>query len=293
VANTGVVVQNYTPAEPALYGLLSSAADVVDDATANWQRGISYEMPGCGGKVVLQAICQSTDAVVVFDNTGDPTWGDYFPFAVQTSFTCSTMGYTPEDIERLAKQQLDAAVQYAAEYELWTGALTQAVQADTSETDYPNFYLASDLSVDITPTAGTGVKSKYGLALLEEALGKCGNGGGRGTIHTPRAVASALNLKAKGDHLETNLGNYVIAGTGYTGAGPDGDEPTDGKRWIYATGGRIKVWRGPVVTTPDTPAQAVDRSVNTVTYTVDQVIGITPTSCCSYGVLVDLDLDYS
>jgi hypothetical protein len=286
------VLIDAAPAEPALYGILSSASVVTEDGSSEWIRGIDYETLGCSADIKLQAICVSTVSVTAIDGTGTEPYKHYLPFAVQTSFSCSTMGYKPEDVENIARGYIDSCTQKALETEFWTGRLAKAAQAQITPTPYDSYYLASASAIDVTPTPGTGVKAKYGLALLEKALGDCACGQ-RGTIHAPRDVASTLALKDKNGHLESPLGSYAIAGTGYTGSGPNGVIPTGGKAWMYATGGRVEVRLAPVTLTPEEPSQAVNTSVNTITYNVDRVAAISTASCCTFAVLVDLGLDYA
>lgn len=295
MATYGAAFTDVAPAEPALYGVLSPAAVVVTDGDGHWTRGFEYETTDCAVEVTLADICNTSAAVTAVESAGGPLFRGYYPFAVRASFTCSTMSRTPEDIESLATRALELCLQKAVERELWTGELAKAsaVDYETANPDetYPNRYLASTDSVDVTPTPGTPVKTKFGLALLEKALGDCGCGG-RGTIHAPREAASALGLKGKDDLLETHLGNKVIAGVGYTGSGPDGTEPTGTRTWMYATG-PVTVRLGAPVVYPEERTQAVDTTNNSTTYYVEQVAAVTWNSCCQHAVLVDLSLDYS
>lgn len=288
----GAVVTGNAPAEPAPYGLLSPAATVVNDASAYWANGFQYETLDCVSEVTLTDICNTSVSVSGVEPTGSELFRTYHPFAVQTSFSCSTMSRTPAEIEQIARDRIDACVQKAVEHEFWSGALAKAAAEEyTGDGEYPNRYLASTGAVDVTPTLGTAVKTKYGLALLEGALARCGCGI-KGTIHTTREVASALSPKNEDEKLLTPLGNLIIAGPGYDGTGPDGEQPTGSQVWMYATG-PVTVRLGPVETVPDRPNQAVNIANNEATYLVEQVAAVTWNSCCHYAVLVDLSLDYA
>lgn len=283
-------------AEPAQYGLLSSATTLIEDSSPHWIDEFDYMTPDCVADVTLTSICNTATVVTALERSSDSLYRTYVPFEVQTSFQCSSMGMKPEDIEKIARDSAEACLQKALEFELWTGTLAKEAAEDGSwdapnRGEFPNRYLASENVTDVTPNPGTGVKSKYGLALLEKALADCGCGS-RGTIHATRDVASALGIKGKNDVLETNLGNTVIAGVGYTGVGPGGVEAPAGSAWMYATG-PITVRVGEVMVDQDKVFQSIDIKNNNVKYIVSQPAAITWNSCCHAAVLVDLSLDYS
>lgn len=286
----GAVITDVTPAEPALYGILSSAVTVVEDLDGHWTRGVEFLTPDCQSDVTLTTICNTTVSVSAVDGVGGTPFDEYYPFAVQTSFRCSTMSLKPEEVEEQARRALELCTQKAVEYELWTGALAKAADVPFVGA-YPNRYLASTESVDVTPTPGTAVKTKFGLALLERAIGNCGCGV-RGTIHAPRDVASSLGLKAVDGHLETSLGTKVVAGVGYTGTSPTGSQPTGTQAWMYATG-PVTVRLGPIEITPGEEAQSVNTSINETVYYAERIAAPLLDSCCVHAVLVDLALDYS
>lgn len=283
------IVTDNTKPQPALYGLLSSAVTVIRDDSAHWQDKFEYETLTGAALVKLQSICSASQAVTAVEAVDADRYRTTYPFAVQTAFSCSTLSRTPAEIEDLAREYLDAAIQKAIEVEFHDGVLAKEALSD--DTQFPNRWLAHEDAVDVTPTPGTGIKAKYAIALLEQALADCGPGI-QGTIHVTRAVASTLNYKPKGDRLETNLGTPVVAGTGYSGAGPDGDVESGTLVWIYATG-PVTVRLGPTEIVPDDEAQAVDREINTTTYQAERVAAVTWDSNCHFAVLVDLSLDYA
>lgn len=295
MSTLGAVVRDTTPAKPAEYGLLSSATSIVKDSDSHWINKFDYETLDCVTTVHLEAICNSSTQVtgVVQPPANRTLYRTYYPFDIVTEFECSTMGGS--DVEEIVRDGAEACSQKAVEYEFWTGAMAKAV-ADSDDWDsgvdgaFPNRYLASPDAKDVTPTPGTGVRVKQAIALLEQALADCGCGI-QGTIHLTREVASVLNLKPKGDTLETNLGTTVIAGTGYTGTGPNGTDPGTSKAWAYATG-PVTVRLGDIEITPDKKSQAVDTRNNTIKYFAQQPAAVTWNSCCHAAVLVDLSLDY-
>lgn len=265
------------------YGLFS-LQDPNVPADEHWVGGFTFENRQCsltqnyldvcgGGPAPIAGVTPSGDAIQTF-----------LPYVVEAVETCSTFGFVARDLEDRARDALEAITQKAVEKELWTGAVATA----NSYTN--NRFLADSTSTDVTPTPGTAVKVRYGLALLEQALAECG-AGTRGVIHMTRDVASTLPLHRNGDRLETQLGNYVVAGTGYTGSGPTGVVPATGT-WMYATG-PVAVTLGDIQILGATKAEQVTRETNTW-----QVRAIRPAAavwdgCCAFAVYVDLALDYA
>lgn len=297
MATDNGLVTDVTVSEPADFGVLSPASTVEYDTDGDWGRGIDFETINCRASVRLNAICSTATGVqVVSPVSGAKTYQRYFPFDIEATFACSTFGFNAIDYEDTAKLFLSLAEQKAIEHELWTGELSKQELAvwDPSAHNgeaFTNRWLASPDAIDVTPTPGTAVKLKYGLALLEGALGACGVGI-KGTIHVPRTIASALQLKGVDGVLRTNLNDTVIAGVGYTGSGPDGTMPSGTQTWMYATG-PVSVRVGPVVAVPDTRSQSTNIAINEIQVYASESAAVTWDSCCHYAVLVDLALDYA
>lgn len=276
--------------EPAPYGLLNSKTLV--DERARWEGGFEQESEACNTRIRLLDICMTSVTASAVDPVGDRSLGEYRPFAVQTTVKCSTFGFKAHDYEKHAVRALEASQGKGVELEFWEGRLAQAATAEAPTDPNPNRYLASNTAVDVTPTAGTPIKVRYGLALLEGALADTGHGG-PGFIHATREVASTLPVKDKDNDgvLTTTLGNYVVAGVGYTGTGPDGTMPSSGV-WMYATG-PVMVRLGEVSVTPDNFEQSVDSSVNTIEASAERPAAVVWDGCTHFAVLVDLSLDYA
>jgi hypothetical protein len=158
------------------------------------------------------------------------------PFTVYAEFECSPVGLA--EAESVASDALARVEQTQVETAFWTGAAGgQAVvfphlAADTE---------ALDGDIVLQPVASpavTGADVVHALGALEQELADCY--AGQGLIHVPRSVLPTLaawNLIVERDgRLYTTAGNLVVAGTGYTGSGPDGAAPAAGTAWIYATG---------------------------------------------------------
>lgn len=275
--------------EVAPFGILSPATTVYNERESFWTSGITYENQDAGLVIVNGSIfgANPTETVTVVDNTDSPEhFKTYYPFDVKASVKVSTMGTNPAEIEASAKKALGIVMQKAIEIEFWNGDIAKLLDSAND-----NRYLASTQSIDVTPTAGTAVKVRYGLALLEEALGNAPLGAA-GVIHAPRVVGSALNLDKDGKKLVTPLGNSVVSGVGYSKKGPNGSDAGAGKAWMYATG-PVSVRVGPTIVTPEKLNQALNIRINEIQYFVDGSAAVTWATTDAYAVLVDLTLDYA
>lgn len=275
--------------EVASYGILSPATTTYDHNDSFWTSGITYENFDAGVVVANGSILGANpiETVTVIDNSASKEhFKTYYPFDVKASVKVSTFGTNPAEIEASAKNALDVVMQKAIEIEFWNGDIAKLLDSDND-----NRYLASTQSVDVTPTAGTAVKVRYGLALLEEALGNASLGS-QGVIHAPRVVGSALKLDKDGTRLVSPLGNSVVSGVGYSKKGPTGVDAGAGKAWMYATG-PVSVRIGPTTVTPEKLNQAINTQINDIQYFVDGSAAVTWATTDSYAVLVDLTLDYA
>lgn len=289
MARTNTTLVPTAGPEVASFGILSPATTVYDHNDSFWTSGITYEAHDAGLVIANGSIMGASPmkTVTVVDNTAAKQhYKTYYPFDVRASVKVSTMGTNPAEIEASAKKALDVVMQKAIEIEFWNGDIAKLL---TSTND--NRYLASAQAVDVTPTAGTGVKVRYGLALLEESLGNAPLGMA-GVIHTPRVVGSALKLEKDGKKLVTPLGNSVVSGVGYSRKGPTGVDAGAGKAWMYATG-PVSVRIGPTIVTPEKLNQAIDTRINDIQFFVDGSAAVTWASTGLYAVLVDLTLDYA
>lgn len=275
--------------EVAPYGILSPATTVVEDNNDWWLSGFNYDVQDAG-VVIENAVAIGGpvgESQVIEDNSANKeTYKKYYPFLIKTTITSSTFGVHPDDIESAATTALNIVTQKAVESEFWHGHIAQKLTADND-----NRYLSYTDAIDVTPTAGTAVKVRYGQALLEEALGES-TLGVRGVIHAPRLIASVLQASDNDGALVTNLGNSVVAGAGYSHVGPDGTIAPTGKAWMYATG-PVTVRLGSVQITPSKMNQAIDHRTNTIQYFVDRSAAVTWSTTNLHAVLVDLSLDYA
>lgn len=274
----------------ASYGLLSPAVTVHEVDTQWFTTNMMYKVGDAGVKVVNYPIAggSGTNKTVVDNSANQNLYRLYYPFSVEASISVSTMGTDPEDIKKTLNDAIDVVTQKAIEREFWHGDIAKTLTSPNA-----NRYLASNTAVDLTPVSGTGVKTHYGVAILEKALGDA-TIGSAGVIHMNRDVASTLKLEKNEDQtaLLTPLGSGVVAGAGYSAAGPTGVVAPQNQSWMYATG-PVTVYLGPATVTPDEVRQAVNTQNNTITFYMDRPAAVTWSTSNLYAVLVDLTLDYA
>lgn len=276
------------PVALSSFGILSRAAEVIEDNNDDWIGGFTYDT--IDGSVIStnESIMGTTTqkSVVVVPDANKDTFRFYLPFDVKTTIEVSTMGASPASVLEQATRALDVVLQKNIESEFWTGDLASQLTSASG-----NRYLTQAGSINVTPSGAltAGVRVKHGLALLERALGDS-TIGSQGVIHVTRDVASALDVSKEDGALVTKLGNFVIAGSGYTGTGPENAAAAETQSWMFATG-PMTVRLGKLHVTPEEVGQAVDSSVNTVKYYVDRPVAVTWSTVNLHAVLVDLTLD--
>jgi hypothetical protein len=202
------------PAAGGLYAVATVRDNVDPHIGAS---GATYLSESCGvASSLLDPAC------VTAEDRAEKTFGEIDvitadPFAVYKGVTCVDM---TEDDTGWAVRGLELTEHIAVE----RGMAEALFQGAT----------------DLTPTPGTAVSARDGIAILEGWAGN--NYGGTPVLHMDRQVAS-LGLSAESlthtlDYtITTKQGGLVANGGGYLGmVGPDGEAPADGTAWIYVTG---------------------------------------------------------
>lgn len=285
IRNAGTSVST-RPVSISEFGLLSRAAEVIHDDNNDWTGGFIYDtIDGSvqsSNHTALGSATQESEIVVV--NEGLPTHRFYYPFEVRTTISASTMGVTPAEVLQQATDAINVVIQKNIEAEFWTGAISRLVTPE-------NRSLSQDEVTNLTPAGSTttGIRAKHGLAILERALGDA-TIGSKGVIHATRDVASVLDCANHDNALVTKLGNFVVAGSGYTGSGPADAAAPAGMAWMYATG-PVTVRIGSLNVRPESVGQAVNSLNNSMQYFVDRPAAVTWSTSKLYAVLVDLSLD--
>lgn len=275
--------------EVAPFGILSPATTTYDHSDHFWTSEFTYESNDAGVKIINGSIVSPSDIVTILDNSAErERFKIYYPFNVQASVKVSTFGTTPEEIKASAESALEVVTQKAIEAEFWGGGISKLIGKDND-----NRYLTGPDTIDVTPTAGTGVKLRYGIGLLESAIDR--STGFVGTLHVPTILATPLNLVNDNGVLRTPRGTPVVVGSGYSSlatVGPNGEEAPAGHVWAYATG-PVSVRLGPTTVTPENLNQAVNTRINEIEFFVDRPVAVTWSTNNAYAVLVDLSLDYA
>lgn len=201
------------------------------------------------------------------------------PFTVYAQFECSPVGVG--DAATVGSDALARVEQRQVEAAFWTGVaggqpvVFPHLAADAEVVDSQDIILQPTAS----PIVTGGADVAHALGALEQALATCY--AGQGLIHVPRSALPTLAAwklahTADDGQLVTPGGNRIVAGTGYTGSGPDGAAAAAGTSWIYATGPAFG-YRSDVYVSP--VRESLDRSTNTLRMLAERtyVIGYT---CC-------------
>lgn len=279
------------------YGILSPAVTVVTEEGNEWLAGFPYTTADAATSVTIEPIIggEITDGYKAVEaDPSKPVVRHYLPFSVKAYVKASTLGTNVDELQEMADRALDVVMQKSIETEFWNGTLAKKLTDPSSgrKRELDNRYLSADAAVDVTPTAGTPVKVRYGQALLEQALGS-GTIGSTGVIHAPLLIASALEVDDIDGALTTNLGTKVVAGAGYSNTGPRGEVAPTNSAWMYATGPvtvRIGVNNQSI---SEKLSEAIVTGKNTVEFYVDRPAAVTWSTSTLYAVLVDLTLDYA
>lgn len=250
---------------PLPYGLWDTVQQPSGDGP-HWQQGITWiERCPTGGSTYDE--CLSVTGVGAPPEPPaktanvDQSIRGALPFTVVAEFECAPVGLA--EAESVASDALARVEQTQVETAFWTGV------AGGQPVVFP--HLAADTEVldgtvvlqPVASPAVTGADVAQALGALEQELADCY--AGQGIIHVPRSVLPTLaawNLITERDgRLYTTAGNLVVAGTGYTGSGPDGTAPAAGTAWIYATGAAWGYRSDPYVTRL---RDSLDRTSNTL-----------------------------
>lgn len=251
----------------------------VPQPAQEWERGFQYQPEMvCGGGGVTDPCNTDMDPP-----PEQPDSVEAEAFVVWTGDRCSSFGWKGHDFVGRVTRGLLAVESFYIAQELWTG--TQA-----GASGWPNPVLASAASDVLTNGA---VSPAQALACLEQGVAAAGKGQ-RGAIHcTPQLglLWSELGstLRTADGLIMTYRGTVIIPDAGYDGSGPSGADATDGHQWAYGTL-LPQVRRGAVHYTPASYAEALSRSVNTITWLAWRAAAATFPACVHVAAEVDVPL---
>lgn len=245
-----------------LFSVLTPRASADD----HWQAdGIEWETLGCAPASGIGQPCDD-DVIGLPKNLTDSGaaggTAEATPFTVYGSYNCSPVGHPLQYAQDRATEHLLAREEARVEQALWTG-------------DLGNDGFAAE-----AVNAGSGAVSLVrALAQLEQWLAV--HYGSQGVIHMTREAALLAaedrGLTVKGNTLTTRLGTPVVAGAGYPGTGPTGQNPAAGTTYLYATPALVG-YRSEVFPGVDPVGAGLDRSSNDLHAVAERtyVIGYDP-----------------
>lgn len=255
-----------------------------------WEGGFTWQPRQCG---IISGRNDCNPSADVDYRTGTNDRRSHQPVIISSKFECSTMGADWEFYRRSATDQLIAAEPVAAEQELWEGTLAAAAVDAGDDAYSDNLWLAKHgVATDLT--GGTGVTPARAVGLLEQFLADTGFGSA-GMIHLQPQLLAHLyaDITVIGQRIYTARRQLIVAGSGYTGTGPEESAgagpsaPPDGTVWAYATG-LVTYRNGPIQVIPDNESEAVMRAYNDVTVYAQRSSAGTWDSCAVGAVLVTL-----
>lgn len=199
-------------------------------------------------------------------------------FTAYLPITCSAITAHSPGFEDRVRLAFAATESYAVAFELARGHANPL-----------NPFLCD---ANLTILAAAAVTPDVGLSYLEDAIGATGRAG---MIHTTPAVGAALNgsggygLDVRSGSLQTTAnGTPVALDGGYIGANPSLHAPAAaGQAWAFATG-PVQIRRSSdIEVVPGDISEALDRSINEVTFRAERDYLVTWDVSLQAAVLVD------
>jgi hypothetical protein len=251
------------PAPSRPYGLFDVAMGPLPfPAEAAVGGGVIYVPDTCIDDVYLYAMnCPPVTGSKTFAGLDTPVSGS--PFAVITSYTCGSLGFSFDEIAQRVRTRMQLHEQRAVERRLWQGQGLAQGQG-----------LIPGLFRDATSLGTAGCVTEA-MELLEQVLADNGIVGG--IIHARPGMAPHLEQAhqiqyGRGNRLQTCLGTPYVFGQGYDGTGPTGQATTTNTEWMYASG-RVLVWQDQEIAVPDI-GQTMDRTLNQIYAVAERVYAV-------------------
>lgn len=251
---------------PAAGGLYAVASVLEGDVHVGVS-GFQYLTQNCGVASALD-----DPACITAEERAEKTFGEtdvvesIDPFAVYKGVECVDLH---DDDSGWAERGLELTEHIAVEQQVMSDLLAGAI--------------------DITPTPGTAISVRHGVALLEGIA--AANYGGVPVLHMARSTATIAFSEDVLEHdlnftVTTRQGALVANGGGYEGnLGPTGVAAPAGEAWMYVTGA-VTVVRGPVVTNR---VLGVGEGLNLQRALAERLVAVSA-ECIKYAVLVELEI---
>lgn len=324
---------------PALHSLLATGRDVTeppetvkDPVTGKsrqidrWTQGLRFMPESCDQGGVWVPCVDEKDVELNPDGLGPdgessgsgtqlksafdpPAVETYYPFVVEGSWECSTIGFGAVDYEGRAARNLELVTTKQVEQEAWTGRQMAQSPSGAGNMSFVRSTPAEGVLNDwdgSTAASIVPVSARDGLALIQQGLADRAHGT-RGMIHAIPYLADLFatgNMtKDEGQLLTARTrGTYIVSGAGYPGTGPivvgdvDGDGnpvphvPDANQVWMFGTS-PVELRFAKMMLVPGRFDQAIDRRTNLVHFTAEKYTAAVWDPCVGVvAVLVDLTL---
>lgn len=210
-------------------GLFDVALGPMDWPTDVSGGGVIYVPDACEDDAFLIAMdCPAITGAKTFSGVETPVSGA--PFAVMTSYTCGSLGFSFDEIEQRVRTRMDLRAQRAVERRVWQGS------TGTLGT-IPGLFANA-------PIVGNAACPVEAMEMLEQTLAD--NGVLDGIIHARPGMAPHLDnnhqiYEVNSRVRRTTLNTKLVFGQGYGGSGPTGQAATADSEWMYASG-RVLIW---------------------------------------------------
>lgn len=262
------------PAPGRPYGLFDVALGPMPFPTQNLGGGVIYVPDTCEDDIFLVDMsCPPITGTKTFTGIEAPVSGA--PFAVYTSYTCGSLGFSFAEAADRVRTRMALREQRAVERRLWQGS------TGAGGTIAGLFATATNLG-----TAGCVTEA---VEVLEQTLADAGVVGG--IIHARPGMAAHLAQahlieKGQGRRKQTAIETPYVFGQGYGGTGPTGQAVSTSAEWMYATG-RVLVWQDPEIHVPD-PRQTFDKPTNQMFVLAERVYAVA-VECGIWAIQVTRD----
>ena len=252
-------------------GLFDAALGPLDMPRPEAQGGgIIYVPDSCADDVFLIPMnCPPSTGTKEFIPLESPVSGD--PFAVMTSYTCGSIGFSFAEVEQRLRTRMMLREQRAVERRLWQGS-TGSLGTITG-------------LFSTATTVGPASCPVEAIEILEQTLAD--NGVVGGIIHARPGMAAHLD----NNHLvyeenrrirRTCLNTKLAFGQGYSGVGPTGQAVTGDTEWMYATG-RVVIYGSEVAIPPI--RETMNRTTNQI-YALAERVFIVTVECGIWAIQV-------
>lgn len=295
----GILLDSPLP-QPPLFTLMGAATVVPMGADEHFLEGIAARSWPCWGAQTWEW-CNHTGNKNIGGALANPT---FVGFTAYVGEQCNARGIAPDEFRDRAATILNVVESYAIEREFYTGATSGSPGLATAVP------VPGGTDATIYPSASTAQTAVEGLAQLEAAIATTGR---RGFIHASPSLVTAWRSKhliervtsTTPSQLQTVLGSIVVPGSGYqevaslmnieagsaatTPVPPVAHTaPTGAQEWAYATAGPIEVRRSNGLDLiPETPAEALDRTTNLLTYYAERHYVLNWDACFKAAVKID------